>query len=152
MSQFNRRRFMKTLLITAVGASPAYTGSPARIALASFESGLPSLSTILENGSQQLRISPSGTPLAFQNFLRVGDEWKPATLASNAVVTGASFPLLPSHVRREGSTVFCEGVGNAEGLDGKGLSYGWGSEISALGHAGAPWFRFRTTLHLPTPG
>lgn len=152
MSQFNRRRFMKTLLVTAVGAAPSYSGSPARIALPSFESDLPWLSTNLENGSQQLRISPTGSPLVFQNFLRVGDEWKPATLANNAVVTGASFPLVTSHVRREGSSVFCEGKGNAEGLDGKGLSYGWESEISALSHgADAPWFRFRTTLHLPAP-
>src|SRR5229473_1778861 len=152
MSQFNRRRFMKTLLVTAVGAAPAYAGSPARIALPSFESDLASLSTNLENGFQQLRISPTGSPLAFQNFLRVGDEWKPATLANNAVVTGASFVLVTSHVRREGSSVFCEGVGNAEGLDGKGSSYGWQSEISALSHGDdAPWFRFRTTLHLPAP-
>jgi len=37
-------------------------------------------------------------------------------------------------------------------LDGKGLSYGWDSEITALSHdADAPWFRFRTTLHLSAP-
>jgi hypothetical protein len=37
-------------------------------------------------------------------------------------------------------------------LDGKSLSYGWESEISALSHDDdAPWFRFRTTLHLPAP-
>jgi hypothetical protein len=152
MSQFNRRRFMKTLLATAVGAAPAYAASRSRNALPSFESDLPSLSTNLENGSQQLRISPTGSPLAFQNFLRVGDEWKPATLANNAVVTGASFPLVTSHVRREGSRLFCEGQGTAEGLDGKGLSYSWESEISALNRGDdAPWFRFRTTLHLPAP-
>jgi hypothetical protein len=152
MSQFDRRRFMKTLVVTAVGAAPDYARSSARIALLSFESDLPSPSTNLENGSQQLRISPTGSPLTFQNFLRVGDEWKPATLANNSVVTGASFPLVTSHVRREGSSLFCEGQGNAEGLDGKGLSYGWESEISALSHgADAPWFRFRTTLHLPAP-
>src|SRR5713226_4913624 len=151
MSQFNRRGFMRTLLVTAVGAGPAYAGISTGIALPSFESDLPSLSTILENGSQQLRISPTGSPLAYQNFLRVDDEWKPATLANNAVVTGASFPLVTSHVRREGPNVFCEGVGNAEGSDGKGSSYGWESEISALSHADAPWFRFRTTLQLPAP-
>ena len=152
MSEFNRRRFVKTMLATAVGAAPSYAGFPARIALPSFESDLPSLSTDLENGPQQLRVSPIGTPLAFQNFLRVGDEWKPATLANNPVVTGASFPLLTSHVRREGSSVLCVGEGNAEGLNGKGLSYGWESEISALSFgADAFWFRFRTTLHLPAP-
>src|SRR6266702_6371380 len=123
MSQFNRRRFMKTLLVTAVGAAPAHAGSPSRIVLSSFESDLPSRSTNLENGSQQLRISPTGSPLAFQNFLRVGDEWKPSTLANNPFIVGAFFSLVSSRVRREGSSVFCEGVGNAEGLDGKGLSY-----------------------------
>src|SRR6266851_4497734 len=152
MSQFNRRRFMKTLLVTAAGAAPAYAGSPARIALACFESDLPSLSTNLENGSQQLRISPTGSPLAFQNFLRIGDEWKPATLANNPVVTGASFQLVTSQVRREGSSVLCQGEGKAEGVEGKAASYGWDSEITALSHdADAPWFRFRTALHLPTP-
>jgi len=143
---------MRTLLVTAVGAGPAYAGISTGITLPSFESDPPPPSTILENGSQQLRISPTGSPLAFQNFLRVGDEWKPATLANNAIVTGASFPLLTSRVRREGSSVFCDGRGNAEGLDGKGLSYGWDSEITALSHdADAPWFRFRTTLHLSAP-
>ena len=152
MSHFNRRGFMRTLLVTAVGAGPAYAGISTGITLPSFESDPPPPSTILENGSQQLRISPTGSPLAFQNFLRVGDEWKPATLANNAMVTGASFPLLTSRVRREGSSVFCDGRGNAEGLDGKGLSYGWDSEITALSHdADAPWFRFRTTLHLSAP-
>src|SRR5436309_454519 len=152
MSKFNRRRFMKTLLVTAVGAVPAYPRSPARIVLPSFDSDLPTLSTSLENGSQQLRISPTGSPLTFQNFLRVGDEWKAATLANNAVITGTSFPLVTSRVRREGSTVFCQGKGNAEGLNGKGLSYGWESEITALNHGDdARWFRFRTTLHLPAP-
>src|ERR1700682_2093679 len=152
MSQFNRRRFMKTLLVTAVGAAPAYAGSPARIALPSFESDLPSLSTSLENGAQQLRISPTGSRLTFQNFLRVGDEWKPATLANNAVVTGASFPMVTSRVRREGSRVLCQGEGKAEGVEGKAVSYSWDLEITALSHdADAPWFRFRTKLHLPAP-
>ena len=79
---------MKTLLVTAVGAGPAYAGISSGIALPSFESDRPSPPTILENGSQQLRISPTGSPLAFQNFLRVGDEWKPATLANNPFIVG----------------------------------------------------------------
>jgi hypothetical protein len=152
MSQFNRRRFMKTLLVTAVGTAPAYAGSPSSFVLPSFGSDLPSLSTNLENGPQQLRISPTGSPLAFQNFLRIGDEWKPATLANNPVITTASFPLVPSRVRREGSSVLCQGAGKAEGVDGKAVSYSWNSEIIALSHdADAPWFRFRTTLHLSAP-
>jgi hypothetical protein len=37
-------------------------------------------------------------------------------------------------------------------LDGKAVSYGWDSEITALSHdADTPWFRFRTALHLPAP-
>jgi hypothetical protein len=153
MSHSDRRSFVKTLLVTAVGvAVPAYTGSPVRISLLSLGAELPSLPPILENGSQQLRISPSGSPLTFQNFLRVGDVWKPATLENNAVLTGASFLLVVSSVRREGSSVFLEGQANAEGLDGRSFSYTWESEISALHHvADAPWFRFRTTLHLPAP-
>ena len=152
MSHFNRRGFLRTLLVTAVGAGPAYAGISTGIALPSFESDLPSLSTNLENGSQQLRISPTGSPLAFQNFLRVADEWKPATLANNAIVTGASFPLVTSRVRREGSRVLCQGEGKAEGVEGKAVSYSWDSEITALSYdADAPWFRFRTALHLPAP-
>jgi hypothetical protein len=152
MSQFNRRRFMRTLLVTAVGAGPAYAGISKGIALPSFESDLPPLPTNLENGSQQLRISPTGSPLSFQNFLRVANEWKPATLTNNAVVTGASFPLVTSKVRREGSSVLCQGEGKAEGVDGKAMSYSWDSEITALSRdTDAPWFRFRTALHLPAP-
>src|SRR5712692_7105451 len=150
MSHLNRRGFMKTLLATAASATPAGVDFSERIAWLSPQTETASASTNLENGDQQLRLSPVGAPLAFQNFVRVGNKWKPATLANNAVVTGASFPLVTSRVRRQGSTVFCEGDGKAEGLDGKGLSYGWESEISALSHgADAPWFRFRTTLHLP---
>ncbi len=108
--------------------------------------------TNLEHGSQQLRISPEGSPLAFQNFLRIGDEWKPATLANNPFIVGDSFPLVTSRVRREDSRIRCAGGGKAEGVDGKAVSYDWDAEISALSYvADAPWFRFRTTLHLPAP-
>ncbi|MGB7846794.1 MAG: hypothetical protein WBL63_14350 [Candidatus Acidiferrum sp.] len=152
MSQFNRRGFLRTLLVTAVGAGPVHTGNSGEVAWLFSESALPSLSTNLEHGSQQLRISPAGLPLAFQNFLRIGDEWKPATLANNPLIAGDSFPLVTSCIRREDSRIRCEGEGKAEGLDGKDLSYGWDAEISATSHAAeAPWFRFRTTLHLPAP-
>ncbi len=109
-----------------------------------------SASTNLENGDQQLRLSPIGAPLAFQNFVRVGNEWKPATLPGIPLVTGASFPLVTSRLRRDGLTVACEGKATAESLDGKRLGYDWNAEISAVdGGRGEPWFRFRTTLHLP---
>ena len=48
--------------------------------------------------------------------------------------------------------VRCEGKAEAEGLDGKPLEYDWDAEIAALGDDHLdPWFRFRTTLHLPAP-
>jgi hypothetical protein len=152
MSQFNRRCFLRTLLVTAVGTGPVQAAHSAGIAWPFSASDLPSLPTDLEHGSQQLRISATGSPLAFQNFLRISDQWKPATLPNNYFIVGNSFSLVTSHVQREDSRIRCEGAAQAEGLDGKALSYTWDSEISAVSpSADAPWFRFRTTLHLPTP-
>jgi hypothetical protein len=152
MSQFNRRGFMRTLLVTAVGAVPAHANSSNKSAWPFFDSDLSSTSIELEHGPQQLRISPTGSPLAFQNFLRIGDEWKPATLANNPIISGASFQLITSRISREHSSIRCEGDGKAEGTDGKALSYTWNAEIAAVSKtADAPWFRFRTTLHLPAP-
>ena len=149
MSQFNRRSFLRTLLVTGVGAGPAHASISEEIAWPFSGSDLPSLPTNLEHGSQQLRISPTGSPLAFQNFLRIGDEWKPVTLANNPFLVGDSFPLVTSRMQREDSRIRCEGEGKAEGTDGKALFYTWDSEISAVSPiADTPWFRFRTTLHL----
>src|SRR5207253_10711793 len=117
MSHLNRRGFMKTLLATAASATPAGVDFSERIAWLSPQTGTASASTNLENGDQQLRLSPVGAPLAFQNFVRVGNEWKPATLPGIPLVTGASFPLVTSYLRREGLTVACEGKATAEGLD-----------------------------------
>jgi hypothetical protein len=152
MSQFNRRHFVKTLLVTAAGVTPVYAGFSTRTGLPFFESDFPPLSTNLENGSQQLRVSTTGSPLAFQNFLRIGDEWKPATLANNPFISGESFRLVTSRILREDARIRCEGNGKAEGTDGQALSYTWNAEITAVGPvADARWFRFRTTLHLPSP-
>jgi hypothetical protein len=160
MAEFNRRGFMKTLLVTAAGAPPAYTVLPEWLTGPFPQSGLPSSSPTLEHGSQQLRVSPAGSALAFQNFLRVGTEWKAATLPNNPFVVGPSFALVTSRVRQEGGTVFCEGEAGADGLDAKPVRYRWNSEISAVKLSAqadsdtsseAPWFRFRTTLHLPAP-
>lgn len=152
MSQFNRRGFMRTLLVTAVGAVPAHAAVANKTAWPFFVSDLSSSSTDLEHGPQQLRISPAGSPFGFQNFLRINNEWKPATLPNNSFITGESFPLVTSQVKREDSRIRCSGEGKAEGLDGKSLSYTWDSEISAVNPAvDTPWFRFRTTLHLPAP-
>ena len=152
MGQFNRRGFMKTLLVTAVGAVPAHAAVSNKSTWSFFDSDLSSSSISLENGSQQLRISSTGSPFAFQNFLRVNNEWKPATLPNNPFIAGDSFPLVASQVKREGSRIHCAGEAKAEGADGKSLSYAWDSEISAvIPVADTPWFRFRTTLHLPAP-
>jgi hypothetical protein len=152
MTPLNRRRFMKTLLATAASAAPAYANFRKGVALPSTETETASASTDLEAGDQQLRLSPVGVPLAFQNFVRVGNEWKPATLAGVPLVTGPSFPLVTSRLRRDGFSVVCEGKATAEGLDRKFLTYDWNAEISASDHGrGEPWFRFRTTLHLPAP-
>ena len=152
MSQFNRRGFMKTLLVTAVGAVPAHAAVANKTAWPLFDSDLSASSANLEHGPQQLRIAPSGSPLAFQNFLHINNEWKPATLPNNPFITGDSFPLVTSQVKLEDSRIHCAGEGKAEGTDGKSLSYAWDSEISPVGSAAdAPWFRFRTTLHLPAP-
>jgi hypothetical protein len=152
MSPLNRRGFLRTLLVTAASAGPAYARISPGIAWPFSAPALPSPGASLEHGSQQLRISPAGSPLAFQNFLRIGGEWKPATLANNPLIAGDSFRLISSRVQAEDSRIRCAGQGNAAGLDGEAVSYDWNSEISALSHvADAPWFLFRTTLHLPTP-
>jgi uncharacterized protein (DUF1810 family) len=152
MSQFNRRGFMRTLLVTAAGAVPAHANISNKSVWPFFDSDLSSSSTDLEHGPQQLRISATGSPLAFQNFLRIDDQWKPATLPNNPLITGDSFSLITSKIEREDSSIRCTGQGKAEGTDGKSLSYNWDAEISAVSLAtDAPWFRFRTTLHLPAP-
>jgi len=152
MSQWNRRGFMRTLLVSAMVAGPAQRSISAGLTWPFAESDPPSLPTSLEHGPQQLRISPVGSHLAFQNFLRIGNEWKPATLPNNPFIVGESFPLVTTRVQREDSGIHCAGEGKAEGTDGKALSYGWDSEISAVRQVeDAPWFRFRTTLHLPAP-
>jgi uncharacterized protein (DUF1810 family) len=152
MNQSNRRGFMRTLLVAGVAAGPAHASISAGLPWPFAESDLPSLPISLEHGSQQLRISAVGSPLAFQNFLQIGDEWKPATLPNNPFIVGKSFPLLTTRLEREDSQIHCAGEGKAEGADGKALSYAWDSEISAVRQVeDAPWFRFRTTLHLPAP-
>src|SRR5882757_2737372 len=115
MSQSNRRGFMRTLLVAGVAACPAHASISAGLPWPFAESDLPSLPTSLEHGSQQLRISAVGSPLAFQNFLRIGDEWKPATLPNNPFIVGDSFPLVTTRLHREDSQIHCAGEGKAEG-------------------------------------
>jgi hypothetical protein len=151
MNILNRRGFVKTILATAATSSPAFAALYGGLSFPTSADADSSL-TNLESGAQQLRLSPVGTPLTFQNFLRTEGQWKPATLPRVPFVTGASFPLVSSHIRREGQQIICDGVATAGGLDGKPFQYEWTTEISALAVSQTePWFRFRTTLHLPKP-
>jgi hypothetical protein len=152
MTLLHRRSFVKTILATAASGSHACAGFYAGVSFPTFADTASSSPTILESGAQQLRLSPVGTPLTFQNFLFARGEWKPATLPGVQLVTGASFPMVTSHVSREGQRIICDGTASAESLDGKRFEYEWTAEISALavGHS-EPWFRFRTTLHLLKP-
>jgi hypothetical protein len=151
MSPFSRRGFMKTLLFTAANPAPLWLDPSLTSDWAKFTE-LPASSTTLEHGDQRLEIAPAGKPLAFQNFLRIADEWKPATLPGNLLVTGPSFPLLTKKVYGDKSALVCEGTASAEGLDGKRISYRWNTDIAAHGRGDTPpWFRFRIILHLPKP-
>ena len=78
-------------------------------------------------------MSAAGMPLTYQNFLRIGTDWKPATLAGVPLVTGASFALVTSRLQSEGLRVLCEGNAEAVGLDGRPLKYDWDAEITAVG-------------------
>ena len=152
MSVLNRRFFVKTLLVTAANSSPAYAIFHKGIVRARVAGGDISGPANIEAGNQQLRISPAGGPLSFQNFVRVDNDWKPSTLAGIPLVSGASFPLVTARIRREESKVRCEGNAEAQDLNGRPLGYDWNAEITVLGDAHPdPWIRFRTTLHLPAP-
>lgn len=141
---------MKRCLATAAGASPLYIETCRALTLLSKEAE-PSFA-ILESGDQQMRVSLAGEPFSFQNFLRVSNEWRPATLPGIPLVTGPSFSLRASRVSRKDSTLICEGSASAEDPDGKSFSYSWNAEISAHSQGEDPaWFRFRTALKLPRP-
>jgi hypothetical protein len=160
MGALNRRFFVKTLLASAASAAPACAVLHKRIAFPAiagegdrdFQSTDNSSSLSVDAGSQQLRIAPIGSPLSFQNFLRMGSEWKPATLAGVPFVTGASFPLVTERIKRSGSSIRCEGSAEAESIEGKSLKYDWNAEISPLaGEQPFPWIHLRTTLKLAAP-
>lgn len=142
---------MKSMIVTAAGVTPACGGARAGMLSSLLASRADSSPVILENGNQQLRFSPPGAPLAFQGFLRAAGEWKPSTLPDTPIVSGASFPLVTSVTRREGTAVLTEGKATAQGLDGNPLDYAWNAEIRTLPDAQVPWFKFRLTLRLPAP-
>jgi len=151
MTILNRRGFVKTILATAASSPSAFAALYGGVSFPTYADADSSL-TNLESGAQQLRLSPVGTPLTFQNFVLAEGQWKAATLPRIRFVTGASFPLVSSHVRREGQRILCDGIASAGGVDGKPFQYEWTAEVSAVAASQTePWFRFRTTLHLPKP-
>lgn len=143
MSAISRRGFIKTCAVSAAAARHVGSvHSAAALDVGAF--------TKLENGEQQLRVSPQGDLFSFQNFLRVGNDWQAATLPGIPLVTGSSFPLRAASITRSGSVLKCRGSAHAEDLQAKSFSYDWTAHISAQNLAGEyPWFRFCTTLSLP---
>jgi hypothetical protein len=147
MSLLSRRGFIKTCVMSAAAARYTRGSESSKLSFAESE---PAAFKSLENGDQQLRVSPEGEIFAFQNFLRVANEWRPATLPGISPVTGPSFPLRASGILKSGSVLKCGGSGNAQDLHGESLSYEWEANISAQNLGGdCPWFRFRTKLSLP---
>ncbi|MGA9510480.1 MAG: hypothetical protein WBV55_17810 [Candidatus Sulfotelmatobacter sp.] len=151
MSPIHRRGFMKTCLAGVTSASLVMRRTPEFHVLAAEESPHAGLVT-LEHGDQQLRVSEQGAPFCFQNFLRVADQWKPATLPGIPLVTGPSFPLVASQISTSTSRIVASGSATAEDLGKKSVSYDWKAEISALTpEADLAWLRFEITLNLTRP-
>src|ERR1700693_5096334 len=98
MNILNRRGFAKTILATGASSSPAFAALYGGLSCSYTEAD--SSLTNLESGAQQLRLSPVGTTLTFQNFVFAEGQWKPATLPRVPFVSGPSFSLVSSHIRR----------------------------------------------------
>src|SRR5262249_59367371 len=128
----------RAVMVSAAGVTPVCGGARAGILSSVLAAPDDSAAIALENETQQLRFSPPRAPLAFQSFLRAAGEWKPSTLPDTPIVSGASFPLVSSAIRREGSVVLAEGKASAQGLDGKVLEYTWNTEIHAQANQQAP--------------
>lgn len=150
MTLLNRRGFVKTVLTTAAGTTSACAVLRHGLPREETDKGEAAYSMNLENGGQQLRLSPVGLPLTFQNFLRIGNEWKPSTLSRIPIVVGPSFPLVTSSIKYQENAAACEGQAEAKSLEGTLLPYHWKAEIRPLTESNRePWFRFRLTLNLP---
>lgn len=148
MSLSDRRGFLKTIL--AAAATPS-CGKLARTFPPSTASG-PSSASLLESGEQQLRFAPLDTPFAFQNFLRVDQRWKPATLPGVPALTGPSFPLIATREQNDDTGLVFGGLGVAKDPSGKELKYPWTARVSAVAATAEDhWFRFHTVLHLSAP-
>lgn len=132
MNPLPRRGFLKTVLATAAGASPSYGRFANAFSSATASEQSSSAASFFENGGQQLRFAPVGLPFAFQNFLRIENEWRSATLLGNPLLIGSSFPLVISRVRNESERIVFEGTAGAIGINGKRLQYNWNSEVSSV--------------------
>jgi hypothetical protein len=151
MSQFSRRGFVKSMIVTAAGVTPTCGAVRSQMLSAILAGPDSSSSPTLENGDQQLRFSSPGTLLTFQSFLRADGDWKPATLAGTPLVMGSSFPLRSSRIQRASDSLKIEGGATAHGVEGQAVEYAWNAEIRALSQSPAPWFRVQLTLHLSAP-
>lgn len=149
MTEINRRGFVKTVLASAAGIVLVQETSADLFALGAENPR--SRFHVLEAGNQQLRVAPEGELLSFQNFVRVGNEWKPSTLASVPVITGPSFQMNGARVSQQSGKLTCEGDATAQGHDDRPLKYQWTTEIESQRRGENDWLRFRTTLHLPAP-
>jgi uncharacterized protein (DUF1810 family) len=150
VSLSDRRGFLKTIL--AAAASPSCGKLASTLSLSTASGPATPAASILESGEQQLRFASLDSPFAFQNFLRVDDEWKPATLPGMPPVTGPSFPLIASRAEKDDTGLVFGGPAVAKDLGRGELKYEWTSRVSAV--AATPedhWFRFHTVLHLSAP-
>jgi hypothetical protein len=151
MNALDRRFFVKTLLAAAASGVTPFVRS---LEFAAAHPGIPadSSSVTLENAEQRLVVSPAGSQFSYQNFIKSGNDWKAATLPGTPLISGPSFPLLSKKIERHGSGLRSEGEGEAAAVDGSRLRYSWTSEVTAVDtRRGAPWWRFDTTLRLPSP-
>jgi len=107
----------------------------------------------LQHGEQQLRCGMTAGRFGFQNFLRVGSEWRAATLPAVPLISGPSFALSARRLQASPERSVVEGEASGRALDGTPLPYTWNAEVRAmqLGRGAAPWFRFQAWLHLPKP-
>ena len=145
----DRRGFMKTVFASTTAAPFVQNVAPKSLPSRATRSD--SKSEVIESGQQQLRVSPPGELLTYQNFVHTGKDWKPATLPGVPVISGPSFPLTTSRISEETGALVCQGRAAALGTNRNSLTYEWSTEIAPVSRGEGNWFRFRIVLHLPAP-
>lgn len=103
----------------------------------------------LESADQRIEFTSTGRRMAFRNSVRENGKWAAATLPEIPLVTGLSFTLTPTTLKRSGSAVISQGTARAESSRGRALQYAWNARIDQPGPGN--WFRFRIVLNLPEP-